>query len=39
MFDELLPQVHPVMAAALLLLVYASGDAYNVSLRQNRSAC
>lgn len=38
-FDDFLPQVHPVMAAALLILVYASGDAYIISLRKNRSTC
>ena len=41
-FDTFLPlmrQVGPVMASALLILVYASGDAYNVSLRRSKTTC
>ena len=38
-YDGILPQVHPVLAAALLILVYASGDAYNVSLRRYKATC
>jgi TM2 domain-containing membrane protein YozV len=38
-YDGILPQVHPVMAAALLILVYASGDAYLVSLKRNKATC
>jgi TM2 domain-containing membrane protein YozV/predicted RNA-binding Zn-ribbon protein involved in translation (DUF1610 family) len=38
-YDGILPQVHPVMAAALLILVYASGDAYLVSLKKFRTRC
>jgi TM2 domain-containing membrane protein YozV len=38
-FEEILPQVHPVLAAALLILVYASGDAYNVSLMRSKITC
>ena len=35
-FDVLVPSVRPVMAAALLILVYASGDAYVVALKKLR---
>jgi TM2 domain-containing membrane protein YozV len=38
-YDGILPQVHPIMAAALLILVYASGDAYIVSLRRSKATC
>ena len=38
-YDGILPQVHPVLAAALLILVYSSGDAYNVSLRRSKTTC
>jgi hypothetical protein len=38
-YDGILPEVHPVMAAALLILVYASGDAYIVSLRRSKKTC
>lgn len=36
-FDGLLPSVRPVMASALLILVYASGDAYIVALKKSRA--
>ncbi len=36
-FDELLPAIRPVMASALLILVYATGDAYVVALRKSKA--
>lgn len=38
-FEDILPQVNPVMAAALLILVYSSGDAYIVSLKKTKATC